>query len=108
MLGPGRVIASLRYSWELVEYNAAQRISYTAIVFMGLGILVAILRFSLENMIGRQLGFILDLALWLPLQTALLVLATCWTLFYRELEARRHAQLAVPQPVHPDISARAS
>jgi hypothetical protein len=56
---------------------------------------------------GRT-GFLIDLILWLPLQAALLVFTACWTLFYRELEARRHAQHAAPQPVHSDISARAS
>ena len=111
VLGPGKLIASLRQSWDLVEHNIGAwfgMIAYWAIVFVGLGILVTILRLTLESVMKGQTGFLVDLLLFLPLQGALLVFTTCWTLFYRELEARRHLQLTVPQPVHPDISARAS
>ena len=111
VLGPGKLVASLRQSWDLVEHNIGAwfgMIAYWAIVFAGLGILVTILRVTLESVMNGQTGFLVDLMLFLPLQGALLVFTTCWTLFYRELEARRHLQLSVPQPVHPDISARAS
>jgi hypothetical protein len=83
-------------------------IAYWAVIFAGLGILVTILRVTLESLMNGRTGFMIDLLLWLPLQAALLVFTACWTLFYRELEGRRHQQLAMPQPVHPDISARAS
>ena len=112
VLGPGKLIASLRQSWDLVEHHVGTwfgMIAYWAIVFAGLGILVTILRYTLENVMNGQTGFLIDLLLWLPLQAALLISTACWTLFYRELEARRHLKLAaVPQPAHPDVSARAS
>jgi hypothetical protein len=111
VLGPGRLIGSLRQSWDLVEHNIGAwfgMIAYWFVVFAGLGILVTILRVTLESMMKGPLGFMLDLVLWLPLQAALLVFTACWTLFYRELEARRHLRVAVPHSVHPDIPARAS
>jgi hypothetical protein len=77
-------------------------------VFAGLGILVTIVRLSLERVTRGPLSFTLDLVLWFPLQICLLVFAACWTLFYRELEARRHAQLSYAHSAHPDIPARAS
>jgi len=111
VLGPGKLVASLRQSWDLVEHNIGPwfgMMAYWAIVFAGLGILVTILRLTLENLMNGRTGFLIDLLLWLPLQAALLVFTACWTLFYRELEARRHQQHAVHQPAHTDISARAS
>jgi len=111
VLGPGRLIASLRHSWDLVEHNIGAwfgMVAYWAVIFAGLGILVTILRVTLESLMNGRTGFLIDLLLWLPLQAALLVFTACWTLFYRELEGRRQQQLAVPQPVHPDIPARAS
>jgi len=111
VLGPGRLIASLRHSWDLVEHNIGAwfgMIAYWAVIFAGLGILVTILRVTLENLMNGRTGFLIDLLLWLPLQAALLVFTACWTLFYRELESRRHQQLAMGQPVHPDIPLRAS
>lgn len=111
VVGPGRLIASLKHSWDLVEHNIGAwfgMIAYWAVIFAGLGILVTILRVTLENLMNGRTGFMIDLLLWLPLQGALLVFTACWTLFYRELEGRRHQQRAVSQPVHPDIPARAS
>jgi len=111
VLGPGRLIASLKHSWDLVEHNIGAwfgMVAYWVVIFVGLGIIVTILRLTLENLMRGQTGFLIDLLLWLPLQAALLVFTACWTLFYRELEGRRHRQLAMPQPVRPDISARAS
>ena len=111
VIGPGRLIASLRHSWDLVEHNFGPwfgMLAYWAVIFAGLGIIVTILRLSLESIMNGPTGFLIDLLLWLPLQAALLVFTVCWTLFYRELEGRRHQQRAVPQSVHPDIPARAS
>jgi hypothetical protein len=111
VVGPGRLIASLKHSWDLVEHNIGAwfgMVAYWAVIFAGLGILVTIMRVTLESLMNGRTGFMIDLLLWLPLQAALLVFTACWTLFYRELEGRRHRQLAMPQPVHPDISARAS
>lgn len=111
VLGPGRLIASLRQSWELVEHNIGAwfgMVAYWLVVFAGLGILVTILRMTFEHFAGGPLGFMLDLLLGLPLQLSLLVFTACWTLFYRELEARRHVQLSVAHPAQPDIHAHAS
>lgn len=111
VLGPGRLIASLQQSWDLVEHNVSAyfgMMAYWAVVFTGLGILVTILRMTFERLAGGTLGFMLDLALGLPLQVSLLVFTACWTLFYRELEARRHIKLSIAHPAQPDISARAS
>jgi hypothetical protein len=111
VLGPGRLIASLKQSWDLVEHNVGQwfgMLAYWLVIFVGLGILISIMRVSLENLTRGPLSFVLDLLLWLPLQVSLLVCTTCWTLFYRELEARRHSQLRFAHSAHPDIPARAS
>jgi hypothetical protein len=111
VIGPGRLIASLKQSWDLVEHNIGPwfgMLAYWAVIFAGLGIIVKILRVTLESVMNGRTGFLIDLLLWMPLQAALLVFTTCWTLFYRELEGRRHQQLAVSQSVHPDIPARAS
>jgi hypothetical protein len=111
VLGPGRLIPSLRQSWDLVEHHVGPwfgMMAYWLVVFTGLGILVTILRLTFERFVGAPLSFILDLVLWLPLQLSLLVFTACWTLFYRELEARRHVRLSFAHPAQPDIPARAS
>jgi len=97
VLGPGRLFASIRQSRDLVEHQAGAwlgMVLYWAIVFVGLGMLIGIIRQTLE---GRWLGpdatFLADLALGFPLQVCLLVFTTSWTLFYRELEARRAQQV---------------
>ncbi len=92
-LGPGRLLGSLRQSRDLLEHNVTAwlgMVAYWAVLFLGLGILVGIMRQSVVGVLGNSPGFLVDLALGLPLQIALLVFTTCWTLFYRELEARRH------------------
>lgn len=117
VLGPGRLLASLRQSRELVEHNLKAwfgMVAYWAVVFLGLGIIVTILRFTFERVVGGPLTFALDLVLGLPLQISLLAFTTCWTLFYRELEARRRRHLSLahaapaPPAQHPDMPARAS
>jgi hypothetical protein len=116
VLGPGRLLASLRLSRDLLEHNVAAwcgMLAYWVIVFLGLGMLIGIVKQSLAAVIGGPSKFLFDLALVLPLQIALLVFTTCWTLFYRELEARRHRHLHVtPEasapPSESDMSARAS
>ncbi|MGH7724144.1 MAG: hypothetical protein ACREOU_01820 [Candidatus Eiseniibacteriota bacterium] len=93
VLGPGRLFGSLRQSRDLLEHNVTAwlgMVAYWGVLFLGLGILVGIVRQSAVGVLGPSPGFLLDLALGLPLQLALLVFTTCWTLFYRELEARRH------------------
>lgn len=112
VIGPGRLVASLRQSYDLVEHNVAAwfgMVAYWAVAFLGLGILITILRVSAEHFSGGPLVFMLDLVLGVPLQIALLVFTACWTLLYRELEARRHLHLAaVATAQGTDLSARAS
>jgi hypothetical protein len=96
-IGPGKVIDALRESKELLEHNAAAwcgMVAYWLVVFFGLAIAVTIARLSVQQLATGTLGFALDLALFLPLHVALLVFTACWTLFYRELQARRRAQIA--------------
>lgn len=118
VLGPGRLFASLRMSRDLLEHNVTAwlgMVAYWIVLFLGLGMLVGIVRQSVVAVVGEPLGFLVDLALGIPLQLALLVFTTCWTLFYRELEARRRRQarptesLAARPPAHPrpDWTARA-
>ena len=99
VLGPGKLFASLRESRDLVEHHPRAwfgMVAYWAIVFVGLGLLIGILRNSLAPHLGSgDAGFIATLVLGLPLQICLLVFTACWTLFYRELEARRALHLAV-------------
>jgi len=97
VLGPGRLFASLRQSRDLVEHQALAWLGmtvYWVIVFLGIGMLSGIVRETIE---GRWLGpdgaFLADLMIGLPLQMCLLVFTTSWTLFYREMEARRARQL---------------
>ncbi len=104
VLGPGRLFVSLRASRDLVEHNPGAwfgMVAYWAIVFLGLGLLIGILRDSLVPQLGRgDAGFVATLVLGLPLQVCLLVFTACWTMFYRELEARRALHLAAhPPPV---------
>ena len=115
VLGPGGLFASLGQSRDLVEHNVAAwcgMVAYWVVAFLGLGIIVTILRLTAERLAGGPLVFMLDLVLGLPLEITLLVFTACWTLLYRELEARRRLQHAarasVPPPTGPDISARAS
>lgn len=107
VLGPGRLVSSLRQSRDLVEHNAAAwvgMVGYWVIVFLGLGILIGILRQSIAPFIGGgDQGFLATLVLGVPLQLCLLVFTVCWTLFYRELEARRALHLAA-HPPHPPLS----
>ncbi len=57
--------------------------------------LSGVVRQTLEGYwLGTDATFLADLAIGLPLQLCLLVFTTCWTLFYRELEARRAQQVA--------------
>jgi hypothetical protein len=91
-LGP---MAALRASKHLVVEHWLAWLgmgTWWVIVFLGLGILVGIARFSLAGVTGTaegsSAGLALDLLLGLPLPIALLVSETCWTLFFRELEAR--------------------
>ena len=114
VLGPGRLFASLRQSRDLVEHQAGAwlgMVIYWVIVFVGLGILSGIVRQTIE---GRWLGpdgaFLADLVLGLPLQLCLLVFTTSWTLFYREIEARRARQIEshVAQAAHAAHAAAAA
>jgi len=120
VIGPGHLVESLRESKDLLEHNARAwcgMLAYWLVVFLGLGMVVAIARVSVEKLAGDQLGFVLTLVLSLPLHVALLVFAACWTLFYRELQARRRAQIAAaaaagrtvhtPEPSIPDFHAHA-
>lgn len=105
VLGPGRLFASIRQSRDLVEHQALSwlgMIVYWTIVFVGLGMLSGVARQTLEgNWLGADAVFLADLAIGLPLQLCLLVFTTCWTLFYRELEARRAQQVAAHATAHP-------
>lgn len=105
VLGPGRLVASLRMSRDLVEHHAPAwfgMVAYWVIVFLGLGILIGILRQSIApSLPAGDAGFIANLLLGLPLQVCLLVFTCCWTLFYRELEARRAIHLAAHPPAPP-------
>ena len=107
VLGPGRLVASLRQSRDLVEHNASAwlgMVAYWVIVFLGLGMLVGIVRESLSPYLGGgDVSFMATLVLGLPVQLCLLVFTACWTLFYRELEARRAIHLAA-HPPHPPLS----
>ena len=108
VLGPGRLVASLRQSRDLVEHNAAAwlgMVAYWVIVFLGLGMLIGIMRQSVAPYIGGgDMSFLATLVLGLPLQVCLLVFTACWTLFYRELEARRALHLAAHPPLsHPPV-----
>ena len=97
VLGPGRLLGSLRQSRDLLEHNVGHwfgMVAYWAVVFVGMGIIVTILRLTFEKIAGGPVGFVLDLVLFLPLQIALLVFTVCWTLLYREFEARRHQQIS--------------
>jgi hypothetical protein len=102
VLGPGRLFSSLRESRDLVEHNPAAwfgMVAYWVIVFLGLGLLIGILRDSLAPELGTgDAGFVATLILGLPLQVCLLVFTACWTLFYRDLEARRALHLAAHPP----------
>jgi ABC-type amino acid transport system permease subunit len=69
-------------------------VAYWMIVFLGLGILFGILRQSVVPMAAGNTAFVVELVLGMPLQVCLLVFSACWTLFYRELEARRAAPRA--------------
>ena len=110
VLGPGRLVASLRASRDLVEHNPGAwfgMVAYWGIVFLGLGILIGVLRESLAPQLrGGDVGFIATLVFLLPLWICLLVFTACWTLFYRELEARRAIHLAAhpPRAPHPPLS----
>ena len=109
VLGPGRLFASLRESRDLVEHHPRAwfgMVAYWMIVFLGLGMLIGILRNSLAPQLGAgDAGFIATLVLCLPLQICLLVFTVCWTLFYRELGARRALHLAAhpPPASHPPL-----
>jgi hypothetical protein len=107
VLGPGRLVASLRQSRDLVEHSPLAwlgMVAYWIIVFLGLGMLIGVLRESLAPRLGQgDLSFIATLVMGLPLQVCLLVFTVCWTLFYRELEARRALHLAA-HPPHPPLS----
>lgn len=111
VLGPGRLVASLRHSRDLVEHAAKAWLGmalYWVIVFLGLGILIGIVRETLAPWTGGvDTNFLVTLVLGLPLQLCLLVFTVCWTLFYRELEARRARFLAEhpprPHPSHPPV-----
>jgi len=98
VLGPGRLFASIRQSRDLVEHQALSwlgMVLYWTIVFVGLGMLSGVVRETLEGFwLGTDAAFLADLAIGLPLQLCLLVFTACWTLFYRELEARRALQVA--------------
>jgi len=107
VLGSGKLVDALRESKELLEHNGRAwwgMVAYWAVVFLGLGMVVTIARVTLPTLLKGPIGFALDLALFLPLHIALLVQATCWTLFYRELQARRRAFLAA----HPGSGAGAA
>lgn len=114
VLGPGRLLGSLRESRDLVEHNAAAwfgMVAYWGIVFLGLGLLIGILRDALAPQLSAgDAGFVATLVLGLPLQVCLLVFTVCWTLFYRELEARRALHLAAHPPAakHPPLAPRPS
>lgn len=100
VLGSGKLVGSLRESKELLDHNVRAwwgMVAYWAVVFLGLGMVVTIARYSVGAVAGGAFGFALDLALFLPLHIALLVQATCWTLFYRELQARRRVFLAAAE-----------
>ena len=106
VLGPGRLFESLRESRDLVEHHPKAwfgMVAYWAIVFLGLGILIGILRESLiPQFRGADVGFVITLLLGVPLWVCLIVFTSCWTLFYRELQARRAQFLAAHPPVpHP-------
>jgi hypothetical protein len=74
-------------------------VAYWAIVFLGLGILIGILRESLiPQFRGGDAGFVITLLLGMPLWVCLIVFTACWTLFYRELQARRAQFLAAHPP----------
>ena len=118
VLGPGRLFASMRQSRDLVEHQAPAwlgMVLYWMIVFLGLGMLSGIVRETIE---GRWLGpdgaFLANLVVGLPLHVCLLVFTTSWTLFYREVEARRAQQLAAhaakvaAEPEAADAAPRAS
>ena len=110
VLGPGRLLGSLRQSRDLVEHNPAAwfgMVAYWGIVFLGLGMLMGILRNSLAPELAQgDAGFVATLVFGLPLQVCLLVFTTCWTMFYRELEARRALHLAAHPPAagHPPLA----
>ena len=99
VLGPGRLISSIRQSRDLVEHQPGAwlgMVFYWVVVFVGLGMLSGILRQTIEDRwLGPDGAFLADLVLGLPLQACLLVFTTSWTLLYRELEARRARQLAL-------------
>ena len=91
-LGP---MAALRTSKDLVIRHWLAWLgmgTWWVIVFLGLGIMVGIARVSLRSVTplaeGSSAGLALDLLLGLPLPISILVCETCWTLFFRELEAR--------------------
>jgi hypothetical protein len=78
---------------------------YWAVVFLGLGILVGIARFSVGGVAGGW-GLWVDLLLGLPLPISLLVFETSWTLFFREIEARSREEdaLAAGAPARAESS----
>jgi hypothetical protein len=96
-LGPW---AALKRSKDLVVRHWAACLgmaAYWLIVFFGLGLLVGIAGQSLAEVPGASSGWTnlaLDLLLGLPLPVAYLVFETCWTLFFRELEARSRVRAA--------------
>ena len=49
-------------------------VAYWAIIFAGLGIIVTILRVTLESVMNGRTGFLIDLMLWLPLVIMIVVL----------------------------------
>ena len=103
VLGSGKLVGSLRESKELLEHNTRAwwgMVAYWTIVFLGLGMVVTIARISIRSITAGPIGFALDIGLFLPLHVALLVQATCWTLFYREMQARRRVFLATHPHAH--------
>ena len=109
VLGPGRLVDSLKESRDLVEHHPRAwfgMVAWWAIVFLGLGMLIGILRESILPQIqGGDAGFVVTLLLGMPLWICLIVFTACWTLFYRELQARRAQWLAAHPPApHPPLS----
>ena len=113
VLGPGGFRASLMKSRDLLRGNFTAWLGMVGLwcaVFVGLGVAVGFLRHFMGGITGQNPGFVQDLLLGLPLQVGILVFTVCWTLFYRELEARverraQHAPMAKIAAAPADMAA---
>ena len=81
VLGPA-LLASLLLSRDLLEHTSPHGAACSRVVrrVPGTGDVIGIVKQSLAAVIGGPSKFLFDLALVLPLQIALFVFTTCWTL----------------------------